>query len=407
MVLVRWIVSLLLLGALAPAGEVEDRIGELASEDYVLRRRAHRWLQENAERSRPALEQALTSRDAEVRAVCRRLLLRLGWVDPMTRKAVTPQRLEELRSADPQTRKRAAMSVALSSRLALEGLHAVYRGHVATLRLEPARNTVFAEHAQLPLRVTNADTRPGWVGSPTTSLDTRDWKPFGRTVTFPFAAPAQRSIGIGGGAGCFFRRGRQTVINQADRFQWLAPGQALRDASVPSYVSRAGRYRARVSATFEHRSFDLYHAGAGLPRTTIRVDCPESADSPEFEMFAIPTKASWGKVVQSTQFVAIRERDHVRLRVTSDGATSVPRDFSSAWYLVLDEDNQLIEHGTVGGRPEVPSLYLQRELVKRKVVEHRIALPKRRDVAVLFGMQVSRGTPEGLLVISNRLPIPR
>ncbi|MHC4959138.1 MAG: HEAT repeat domain-containing protein [Planctomycetota bacterium] len=408
----RWIGSLLLLGALAQAGEpreIQDRIAALASEDFAVRRHALRWLQANAKRSRPALEQALESEDAEIRTVCRHLLLKLGWIDPVTLKAVTPEQLARLRSADPEERKRAAMKVALSSRMGLEGLQAVYRGHVARLRLEPALRTVFAEFGSLPLRVTNVGRRPGWVGYPQADVETSDWKPFGRRASFPFPVPlVNQTIGLGGICGCGFG-GRPAVINQAHRFQWLEPGRALggRQVNATTYTLNIGHGRGRIKATFHDRAFELMSRNR-LPRTTIQVDCPESADAPDFEMFAIPVKKSWGAKVESTRLEAFLRKGRILLRLSSDdGKSLAPKDFSSTWYVVLDGKHQVLEHGTLDGGKPAPRAYKHRELAKAQRLEHAVPLPKRRGVAMLFGTTFTRGSPDGALVVSNRLLIPR
>lgn len=408
---VRGLAALLVCSAVW-AGEIERAIETLADPDPVLRQAAARMLTARGEEAQAALERALRHRDPEVRSAVRALLKRLGWIPLEYREFV-----RKIRGSDMRVRKSTVFQLAKQGGSGLEALRVAFKGPRCEFRVEfadelPSIPTEWS-WLQVVLRNTSKD-EAGWVAMPRGSFHVLGHKSFGRTVWFP--TEGGMAIGLGGGAGG--GRGGRGFVNTSDEFEWVRPGEiTARRYQVSSYVSpdNAGLLRVRIDMTFPKQYVELGGRGRGgwiLRPMKIPVECPAFARSEEMDMAAVPSKRSLGRSVLNTALTAVRKGDEVVLKLVGDGKSLAPRDWSSAWFAVLDSDNRLLAHGPVDGGNREPRRYRREELVEipagPRGLEARFSLPKQRRVGVIYGVRFSRAQSQhGRLLVSNRLLLPR
>lgn len=182
---------------------------------------------------------------------------------------------------------------------------------------------------------------------------------------------------------------------------WVGPGETRKAGRAGIRLPDPGILPVRIYVALEPSEIQVEVIEDGktrIPDTRIPLAGPEEP-LPEEEvlLYALPDGKDLGvEVAKGT----------IRITVPAREGLQVPKDFGSAWFVILDDKGEVLLHGPLDGGTTDPRTYGEKEL-------EALSAPVTRDFPlpngarrIQVGIQAANGTTQGILLTSPTVDVP-
>ncbi len=408
----------LTVGAFA-GGDHSSLVDLLGHPEGRMRRRAQKRLLTLGGDAWPALVAATKSSHPEISSSARAILLRGGWIDPAWADVVSAREVSLLRGGSGQRRQKVIDDVARRGERGILALTDIFRSGAGQFELL-AVDTVMHRHAGpglLRYRIRNTGAHAGWFRHGRLVIQKKAWVPFGHDIKFP-VRQSRRKTQRGGRFRIVMGRGgiglgRHQYVNTANEVEWVKAGaNVAQPFTAPLNLLRPGVYRVRPRIELGEPVVTLVaveRGGGGIPETRFPLAEHQLKQPPALTIFALPDPLLWGRDHLGVSLDVKRAPKGWHLKLTGISDAMVPSDFSSAWYVALDDLNRVLAHGPLDAKEVGKKSYALADLIQAADAEMVIDGPPRwpkTATGLLFGIRLHDGrTLHGRTVVSRRIRV--